>query len=434
MKAKQLFVCGLTAFAAIALASCGKGDLADRQEAVKKVANQGIATAAGVDMIAGTKTRLNANNSESLSLAKQSQTKVNGKTYTVKIDWTYDRAKYGNPKKEDKKSTGFVYSWEDARDDDTHLYVSFEYSLAKAYDFAFDGVLTCGDGVTASVHYDCELSKLEITFTEMSHTEFYETGLVGGKKRFVNWQNEEGRNKDFFYNNGHKILVRGKLTYMAPDGNFAYLSNGNKHLALYHCELSGDYSKFEVGKYFEIGCYIATYYGYPQLSNMSQTVELTAAEYAEKGGEEPVLTPEVLAGKQMNGTYGTDTERIDQFSDYHHRMASISGHLVAGSIKDGEGNPTTDGNNRFTFKLLAADGTEVTIQHNYHTDGKGSSQYTPVGQPIMNKLLAAGSANITVTGPLTYSSTQEKAPNSFEPGNEGGWTITPLTADSVVVG
>ena len=211
MKAKQLFVCGLTAFAAIALASCN-GDLADRQEAVKKVANQGIATAAGVDMIAGTKTRLNANNSESLSLAKQSQTKVNGKTYTVNIEWSYDRATYGNPKKEDKSSKGFVYAWEDARDDDTHLYVSFEYSLDKPYDFAFDGVLTCGEGVTANVHYDCELSKLEITFTEMSHAKFYEVGTVGEKTRFVNWQNEAGRNKDYYYNNGHKILVRGKLT------------------------------------------------------------------------------------------------------------------------------------------------------------------------------------------------------------------------------
>lgn len=425
MKAKQLFVCGLTAFAAIALASCN-GDLADRQEAIKKVANQGIATAAGVDMIAGTKTRLNANNSESLSLAKQSQAKVNGKTYTVNIEWSYDRATYGNPKKEDKSSKGFVYAWEDARDDDTHLYVSFEYSLEKSYDFAFDGVLTCGDGVTANVHYECELSKLEITFTEMSHAEFYEVGLVGEKKRFVNWQNEAGRNKDYYYNNGHKITVRGKLTYMAPDGNFAYLSNGDYHLALYHCELSGDYSKFEVGKYFEIGCYIATYYGYPQLSNMSQTVELTAAEYAEKGGVEPVMTPVVLSGKQMNGTYGTDTERIDQFSGYHHTPATITGKYVANSLSPSN----ADGKGRFTFKLLTADGTEVTIQHNYHVDGKSGT----IGKPIVDAIKGAGSANVTVTGPLTYASTESAAPESFEPGNEGGWTITPLAAESVVVG
>lgn len=426
MKAKQLFVCGLTAFAAIALASCGSGDLADRQEAVKKVANQGIATAAGVDMIAGTKTRLNANNSESLSLAKQSQTKVNGKTYTVNIEWSYDRATYGNPKKEDKSSKGFVYAWEDARDDDTHLYVSFEYSLDKPYDFAFDGVLTCGEGVTANVHYDCELSKLEITFTEMSHAKFYEVGTVGEKTRFVNWQNEAGRNKDYYYNNGHKILVRGKLTYMAPDGNFAYLSNGDYHLALYHCELSGDYSKFAVGKYYEIGCYIATYYGYPQLSNMSQTVELTQAEYLEKGGIEPTMTPEVLTGKQMNGTFGTDAERINQFSGYHHTPASITGKYVANSLSPSN----ADGKGRFTFKLLTADGTEVTIQHNYHVDSKSGT----IGKPIVDAIKAAGTANVTVTGPLTYASTESAAPESFEPGNEGGWTITPLAAESVVVG
>lgn len=425
MKAKKLFVCGLTTLATVALASCGgNDDLENRIKAVQKVANQGIATVSGVDMIANsaTPTRLNANNSESISLAKQSQTKIGGKTYTVQIEWSYDQSKYGKPVSEDKTSSSCVYKWEDSSTDDTHLYVGFNYSLEKEQSFDFDGVLTCGDGATASVHYDCTLSILELTFTEMSHTEFYEVGDVDGKTRFINWQNAAGRNKDYYYNNGHKITIRGKLTYLAPDKNFAYLVNGNKVISLYHIDLLSDPSVFVVGKYYETSCYIASYFGSVQCSNMSQIYELTEEEAIEKGVETIDTTPIDLTGKQMNGVFGTD-DRINQFSDYHHRMGTISGTFVSGISE------STNGKGRFTFKLRTADGTEVVIQHNYHVDsGSGT-----IGNAIIDKVLNAGTKTITVTGALTYNSTNETAPDSFEPGNEGGWTLVPLSADDVTV-
>ncbi len=426
MKAKKLFVCGLTTLATIALASCGgNDDLENRIKAVQKVANQGIATIGGVDMIANSAspTRLNANNSESISLAKQSQTKIGGKTYTVQIEWSYDQNKYGKPVSEDKTSSSCVYKWEDSSTDDTHLYVGFNYSLEKEQSFAFDGVLTCGDGATASVHYDCTLSILELTFTEMSHAEFYEVGEVDEKTRFINWQNAEGRNKDYYYNNGHKITIRGKLTYLTPDKNFAYLVNGNRVISLYHIDLLSDPSVFEVGKYYETSCYIASYFGSVQCSNMSQIYELTEEEATEKGVETIDTTPITLTGKQMNGEFGTDIGRINQFSDYHHRMGTISGTYVSGSLT------STNGKKRFTFKLKTADETEVVIQHNYHVDGGSGT----IGQAIIDKISNASTNTITVKGALTYASTNETAPDSFEPGNEGGWTLVPLSADDVIV-
>lgn len=427
MKAKKLFVCGLTTLATIALASCNNNndsaDLADRQKAVEKVANQGIATASGVDMIAGTKTQLVANNSESLSLAKQSQTKINGKTYTVQIDWSYDQNKYGKPSSEDGTSSSCVYKWADSTSDDTHLYVGFNYSMTKTQDFAFDGVLSCGEGATATVHYECELGILELTFTDMSHTEFYEVGQVGEKTRFINWQNEAGRNKDYYYNNGHNIVIRGKLTYLAPDKNFGYFVNGDKVISLYHIDYLSDPSVFEVGKYYETACYIASYYGYPQCSNMSQIKELTEEEAKAAGVEEPVTDPITLTGKQMNGEFGEDEERINQFSDYHHKMATISGTYVKGSLS------STSGTSRFTFDLKAEDGTQIQIQHNYHVDGgKGT-----IGNKIIEAVQNAGTKKITVTGALTYSALSKSAPDSFEPGNEGQWSIVPLSENSVVV-
>ena len=421
MKAKKLLVLGLSAFAAIGLAACGGDqggdDLEARKKAVDKVANQGICTSGGEDMIAGTTSRLEG--PATLSLARQSQAKIDGKQYTVEIEWTYDQATYGAPGAEGSVVKKFQVDY----NDETHYYVSFNYSTEEDLSFALKGSLKCGEGASKDVDFAFTLGKMTMVVDPMTHEEFYHVASVaGGKFKFDNWQGDVGGNK-YAYDNKHYVQIAGKLTYMAPDGNFGYVDNGDRTLALYWPSKGGEYATLQVGHYFEMDCYIATYYGYPQLSNQMNINEIEATD---PRISEPTGTVHALTGKQMNGVWGTDAARINQFSDWHHKEATIRGTYKAGSL-DGAGK--TDGKNRFTFVIVAEDGTEVTIQHNYHVDNKTGT----IGKPIIDVLNGAGSNLLEVKGRLTYASTESAAPASMDPGNQGGWTLTPLTADAVKV-
>ena len=73
---------------------------------------------------------------------------------------------------------------------------------------------------------------------------------------------------------------------------------------------------------------------------------------------------------------------------------------------------------RFTFEVLAADGNKVKVAYNYHT--AFSANFITMLKGL------ADNADIMVTGSMTYASDNEKAPNSFNPGNGGSWTIVPL--------
>lgn len=355
-------------------------------------------------------------------------------TYVVKISWDFDEGKYGAIGAKNFQE-GRVRKWEQDSLDENAFFGQLNYTNVDQ-DFEFHGHLSIGD-LKKDVTYKLTLEGKEITVTDMTHDEFYAVSYSEEKEDyyFTNWQYSGGANfgksKDYYYKSdgtGSKIHFYGKVTYVAQDGNFAYVENGDKVLSMYHTEWSENPAMFVVGKYIHMRGTISSYHGMPQISNMDQIEECTAEEIAAHIVE-PVTTPVEVTAKQLAGEFTAEGERFNQFSAYHHRAVTLNGEIASLPYNE-SGTSTTDGANRFLFKVKDAEGTEVEVAWNYHVDGKTGD----IGNPLIQKIISAGvRKSITVTGRLTYANPTKDAPGSFYPGNVGAWTITPLALADVVI-
>ena len=374
----------------------------------------------------------------SLSLLKQYTyyNRKEGVEYVVKIKWTYDEEKYGRPNpdaaradyakddegKEIPNTLAIVKKWETDNTDDTKYYGALQYSTVNHL-FEFACTLTIGE-LSDTLNYKISLTGREMEHVPMTHEEFYEVAQNDdGLPYFKNWMQSSAEKigstmGKYVYDHGTLLTIKGKITYVSPDKNFAYLQDGDRILSLYHPEWSGDAAMFVLGKYLETNVYISSYYGAPQVANMEDTKEFANAEAL--GITEPNVTPITVVGKNLTGEFKNTPDRFNQFSSYHYRLVSLTGKFKKSSLPS-----TASVAGRFKFTVVAADGSEVTVAYNYHTQ---------FSEAWLNKLKGlADNANITVVGSLTYAAKAEKAPNSFNPANTGEWNIVPIDEASSIV-
>ncbi len=406
-----------------------------KQEALQRALEADIALSGGnglLDETTGTRNLISWGGS--LSLLKQYTTRIKGVTYVVNIEWDYDREKYGAPDQnatykyeeghEDDPVLAKVKKWETDNQDELKMYCSFAFD-EKQHDFDFFGTLSIDD-YSEDIAFLAKLDSREMKYEDMDLDTFYEVAkTTAGKYYFKNWMQSEGDKLgqikgDYMFDHGTKITMSGKITYLAADKNFAYLAAGDKVISLYHIDYldAGDQGNFAVGNYVTTNVYISSYYGAPQVANFTGTEVHASAQ--EAGIVEPVSEPLEVTPANLSGTFTEGGNRFNQFSAYHYRTARVTGKLVKSSIPS-----SASVGGRFKFQLKDNAGNIATIAYNKHC--KFSQGWLDALKNI------ADGKEISVTGGLTYESTNEKTPSSFNPGNEGVWTIVPLVEEGSIV-
>lgn len=434
---KRFLITLATTMMTLSLVSCANnGSEEGRKKALNAAADAGIATAAGADLFndeLGSVNELSYGNALSLLTQYTYFNRAENFTYVVKIDWSYDKATYGEIGAK-KFSEGYVKNWEPSKTTEYALWVRLNFDQ-EDHPFSFKGTLSIGDQ-TKEVNYNCNLEGRVFTYTEMTHEQFYETGSFTADEvthyYYKNWQYGDDnadpcKTKDYYYDCGNLVTVYGKVTYRSSDGNFAFLENGDKIIYLWHMEndsYTPDYDMFQVGKYVKTSGYIASYHGFPQISNLQGTDYLTDEEKAAHVTEptSQVLTP---TGKNLAGTLAEG--RYNQFGTYHNQQVTIRAHLkkafTSGSAKG-----------RFTVAFVAEDGTEFDVAYNYHISAdKEGNIVNSIGDNMISFLKARSTTDmITIKGRLNYADPNDDAPASFYPGNKdkASWNVVPLSEDA----
>ena len=228
----------------------------------------------------------------------------------------------------------------------------------------------------------------------------------------------------------------GKVIYLAPDGNFGLMADGKNVMELYQGSGEGIPLKEEnfpnlAGGYVRVSGNMGQYCGNVQLSFITKIVSAQASEItAEPDLSYPALAEADLAALKVTGQGQKQAVLMSDGSCLSNSLRSVTGTLVAGSIKmkNGDNMETTApadlvSGKRITFDLKVGDET-ITVAYDYHTDKTGS---VGLFNAMKAKLTAGGS--ITVKGTMRYSGNDE---NPFVlKNNPGVWNIVPFLAGHV---
>jgi len=250
--------------------------------------------------------------------------------------------------------------------------------------------------------------------------------------------NPDAVEKQYLYLN-----VIGKVIYLAPDGNWGLLADGENVLEFYAGSAAKsltptnwpNFSK----EYVKISANMGHYHGNVQYGFLTKVAECTAAEKALI--EEPTmnfrqLTQEKLESLKVDGfTAQLQACEVDGVV-LEGSLRQVTGTLVANSIattetvnnQEVEKPLTADtvlAGQRFTFKLQV--GTEtMTVAYDYHADKTASNGLFNALQAALKK--GAGTS-ITIKGTMRYSG-NNSSPFVYE-GNNGVWNITPFDVSHV---
>lgn len=210
--------------------------------------------------------------------------------------------------------------------------------------------------------------------------------------------NNEGAEEDYLY-----VGVKGKVIYLAPDGNWGLLADGDQVLEIYAgagTKLKPENFPNLANEYVCAWGNISQYLGNVQLSFISKFTKINANEITEPTMNYATLTESKIAGLKnpTSEGYSSHKQFIDGFSN---SLGKVTGTFVAGSLKDRDGKTVASWDklvdNRFTFELKV--GSEnMTIAYDYHTNiGAKKNLFNE----YVSVLKAGG--NIQVKGTLRYN-------------------------------
>lgn len=468
-------------FAVCSLAGCGSdkgytvnpeitGGSADEKTAILEAINKKpIAVNKNGDTIKPLSTlsdkskmdRLLEDDGDYVKLTTQQLVKVNDEKYTVKIEWNVDT------------TSEYYASFQQSPEDAYHKILELKYKGWGAPDGEIDWEvksMTCGGAAVAKP------SELKYGAAVVNQIYFYDDTTIadfnavtdapkvvnagGTTYTFpstfdkvdyeyhdytkyspyfrVHKNNREGRKDDgkpiegaYYFCN-----IPGKVLYCSPDGNWALINDGNNILELYAGSAldlkTSEYPNLVVGQNVIATGNASVYQGNIQLGFITKISKL---EETGKIDETPVeftaLTGTEIAGWK-DATLKYDKQAVAGLSN---SLRKATGTVVAGSLKDRDGNAVTDPdklpNNRFTFELLV-EGEKVQVAYDYHTDRNGT-----VG--LFNQLksaLKSGKA-LTVSGTMRYNNNREKDTPFMAPevtgDNKPIWNIVPFLTEHVVI-
>lgn len=239
--------------------------------------------------------------------------------------------------------------------------------------------------------------------------------------------NPDAKEKQYLY-----VNVTGKVIYLAPDGNWGLLANGDDVLEFY----AGSGTKLNAKnwpnlakEYVTVVGNMGQYCGNVQLGFVTKIKEAKASDITEPSLTFRPIIEENIVQMRKEG-YPADTQAL-KIDGVHMdgSLRQVTGTLVAGSLKDKDGNvvsdPTKLANNRFTFKLQVGAKT-MAIAYDYHTDGNGEYGDSGLFSTLIDKLVAGG--EMTIKGTARYAGNNS---SPFYQTNDGVWNIVPFDVSHV---
>ena len=321
--------------------------------------------------------------------------KESGKDYTVEISWTYDASSFVREK---------------IAADETHESIYFNYSKTEEYDFKFVGNFKCGSA-TGTANYEVHLLKQNVNFTELTIAQIYEVNTSNDGFKYVD--PETGyyqKNNDNF--NYMCVETYGKVVYIAPDGNWALVADGDAVLELYSGSGlnldKGHYAALEVGNTVKVQAELGSYFGNCQVSFIFDITAADASKASASGGFK------ALAEADFSGKHYWEGGLMNSLRTV---TATYNGNLKQND-KSVEASKLTNG--RFTFEVKVGD-TVLEVAYDYHVDRNGDLGIFSAFKSKIQSLSVG--ASLTVKGTLRFHGPVEKTYK----GNEAGttWSLVP---------
>ena len=344
-------------------------------------------------------------------------------SYTVKIEWNIDT------------TSEYYASYQQSEEDDYHKILEIKYQGWGKPEGRIEWTvksMTCGEAAVANpgelkygakvlgqeyFHKDTKIAEFNAvtekektvqfktkTYTYPSTFDLVDYECAGDdtySPYFIPNPENAGKEKDYHYMN-----LPGKVVYLAPDGNWGLMADGENVLELYAgsaLDLKTTEYPNLANEYIIASGNAAVYQGNIQLGFITKISKLEDHTQI----EEPVLTFPALKADEVKNwrAPGKDYDR-QAVAGLPNSLRSVTGKLVAGSIKDKSGKEVTDidslVNNRFTF-VLQLDDTQVTVAYDYHADKDAS-----VGLFNALKQALKSDGTLTIKGTMRYSNGREK--------------------------
>lgn len=360
-------------------------------------------------------------------------------------------------------------------DDQFHQFIEINYKHYAAK--TEEGSLTwsiskiqCGDAVAANPgvsyrakiineqinHPDVHISDVyafssdtyEHDYTDGTHLKFPSTfDVVDYDKEYEQAPSPYYRTTDpeaekkYYYCN-----VFGKVIYLAPDGNFGLIADGNDVLEIYAgagtALKESNFPHLKVGNVVKITGNLSQYCGNMQLGFITKVVEAPASSITAPSNEFREITESKIASLTKSGfTTQSQAVKLDDVNMMG-SLRTVTGTYVADSMKNctGKAEESTkwpsiapgsmDATKRIMFKI-AVGSAQYTVYYDKHSNSTSDNIFAA----LKSKLEAGGS--ITIKGFSRYFGDNEDGGSFAQEGKTAatgyasGWTIVPFSASHI---
>ena len=249
--------------------------------------------------------------------------------------------------------------------------------------------------------------------------------------------NPDAKEKRFLY-----VNVPGKVVYLAPDGNWGLLADG-ENVINFFAGKSGtalvprNWPNLAVGNYVKISATVDQYQGNVQLTFVTKIRPATVADLdADPSLEYHNLTSEQIASLSVTGY---DCQKHNAIIDGAHMFNSlrkVTGTYIEDSLKikgaeqdatfapaDVEALAASNGYLRFMFKLDVGGGQVMDIAYDYHTEDGSQGVFSALSE----KVVEGGS--MTLSGCMRYFGNDTDA--FITEGNPGVWSLVPFVSAGI---
>lgn len=398
-KSLKLMPC-LVALGALFLAGCNKGGgggtLSEKEkQAITKAMSMNVCTVAGTTgVIPGQVSEVAGDKNDYVQVAVKQATAIDGEKFEVAIEWTYQGYEAD------------VKRFYDVEGDANHKNFEFNFpevgAAAKTVEIVASPSISGKKG--DNVKFTLSLLPMTLTFPEWSIDELtkIENGMFkhvsDPAKGYFESNQDPATGNPYCY-----VKTYGEVVYLAPDGNWGLLADGEKYIELY----AGSAYNLNAKTYPDLKLNEKVYvYGEP--THYQGNVQIGYISKIEKMSD-PQKVQGVAEAKSVNGSYFQTTGQITQDMN---RLIKFSGKYKA------MGNPgVTVDSSRGTF-IMTVDGVDVTIAYDYHTSKEGSTTLFSEIKAILDGATTATTINLS--GTLRWVNT---GGNIF--GGTGNWTVVP---------
>ena len=291
-------------------------------------------------------------------------------------------------------------------------------TIEQIYDITDDGVdhSYTVDGVTH-------------TFESISNILDYEAKVSGAYNPWWKGNSTSTDGRSFY-----EVEVKGKIVFLAEDGNWGLLQNGDHVIELYsgsELNLNEEHFPELKNKYVSIKGEVGSGYGNYQLSFIKSIRAIDKSQVTEPTNSYLNLTDSILGNAKLrNEPSGSGKVKLKykQFTSQfeHNQLVSLTGTVTTKKATEGT-------NGRFTVGITPTGGNhEVFIGYDYHTDKKSGK----VRNALNAKSLGTIGTTITIKGTIRFTDgiqERHKAAVWLDNGvpRNGTWNITPFDVSHV---